>query len=63
MAVCPNHSGIAAEVENLKSSDTDQWEAIAEMRRKYDGVLVRLNVLLGTAIISLIVLFVQGIGK
>jgi hypothetical protein len=34
MAECPAHSGVCNEVENLKRTDKDQWDAINELRNR-----------------------------
>jgi hypothetical protein len=51
---CFDHSGCLADIENLKKSDRDQWDSMTLMREKVDGITVRLNVILGTLVVSLI---------
>ena len=62
-AICTNHSGIEARMENLENSDKDQWDAIQNLRNKYDGVLIRTNAILATGLISLGVLILQFLFK
>lgn len=59
MSYCPQHSGFDAKIENLERSVDDQWKAINQVKEKYDGVMVRLNVLLGTLVVGVIVLTIQ----
>lgn len=60
---CHEHSGCISDINNLKSENSDIWREINSMRDKTDGIMVKLNVLLGGLAISLIMLVFDLITK
>lgn len=61
--LCHEHSGCATDIKNLKSSDSKQWGEIATMRAKIDGIMTRLNVILGSLIVGVILILINVLAK
>lgn len=53
-STCHEHSGVLVDIENLKKSDNELWEAMNDMRKKYDGVMARLNTLIGMVAVAIL---------
>jgi len=58
---CQAHSGCVTDIKHLKSSDSKQWEEISAMRDKIDGIMTRLNVILGSIVVATIALILTKI--
>lgn len=56
---CHEHSGCLADISNLKESNKELWEAMSDMRRKYDGVMIRLNTLIGMVAVAILGAVIQ----
>lgn len=59
--LCHEHSGCTTDIENLKKSDSKQWGEMGTMRTKIDGIMTRLNVILGSLIVGVILVLVKGL--
>ena len=57
--ICQEHSGCVESIENLKSSDSKQWEALGTMRGRIDNVMTRLNVILGGVVVAVVLLLLN----
>ncbi len=59
--LCHEHSGCITSIDNLKKSDSKQWGEIATMRNKIDGIMTRLNVILGSLVVGVILVIVKDL--
>lgn len=57
--LCHEHSGCVTDIENLKDSNSKLWDEISTVRNKVDTIMVRLNVILGCIVVSVIMLAVN----
>lgn len=53
---CSEHSGFKEAISHLKESDSDQWSEINTMKLRIDGIMIRLNVILGVISTAVILL-------
>ena len=60
---CPEHSGFCEAIENLKISDSKQWEEIKEGRNRMDNIMTKLNAILGGIVVAIIMLLVNIVFK
>lgn len=51
---CPNHSGIEKAIEMLEKDSRDQWTEINELKKQYMSIMNRMNVLLGSLVVTCI---------
>lgn len=61
--VCHMHSGILSDIDNIKKSDSKQWEELAIMRGRIDNIMTRLNVILGGIVVAIVVLLLNIVIK
>ena len=61
--VCHEHTGCLARIKNVESDTTKQWLELEKMRDKVDGIMTRLNVVLGSMVIACIMLLLNVIFK
>ncbi len=61
--VCHEHSGCITSIDNLKKSDSKQWAEIGIMRTKIDGIMTRVNVILGLLIVGVILVLINVLVK
>ena len=54
--VCHAHSGIVSNIDNLKRENDEQWKSLKKTEDKVDGIMVRLNIILGGIVVSVIAL-------
>lgn len=48
--------GCYTEIQNLKQSSKDQWDKMDKLDEKYGSILTRVNVLLGSVALALLLL-------
>ena len=60
---CPKHSGFCEAIENLKKSDTKQWEEIKEGRNRMDNIMIKLNAILGGIVVAILMLLANIVFK
>jgi hypothetical protein len=58
--ICLNHTGICAEVENLKLNVTELWAAINSIKRQNYITMTSVVIAMGTFILNLLVPFHKG---
>ena len=56
---CIEHSGCIARIDNLETSDRDQWTGIGEMDKRMDAIGARINMILGGVAVSCILLTIN----
>jgi len=61
--LCTEHSGLCEAIENLKSSDTKQWQEIKEGRDRMDSIMTKLNAILGGIVVAIVMLLVNIVFK
>jgi len=61
--VCPEHSGMASSIKSLRHCTDKQRETIKDLEAKVDGIMSRLNIILGGIVVSIIMLFLNLIFK
>lgn len=61
--ICHEHSGCISDINTLKSENVKQWEAITAMGNKVDGIMTRLNVILGGIVVAVIMLLLNIVVK
>lgn len=61
--VCHAHSGIVTSIKNLEHSDSKQWRELESMREKIDGIMLRLNIILGGIVVAVISLLLDMMFK
>lgn len=61
--VCPEHSGIVADIKALRSCTSSQKKELGVVRTKVDGMTARLNIILGGIVVSIIMLLLDIIFK
>jgi len=57
--VCKQHSGCLSDIEHLKLESAQQWKEIGKVSAKVDAILTRLNVVLGSLVVSIILFAVN----
>lgn len=57
---CKLHSGICADMENLKESDRNQWNAINAMRTRSTATLTAVLVTMVGMLVNLLILLVKS---
>lgn len=57
--LCHEHSGCIRDIENLKNESKDQWKAIGDIRMRIDGIMTRLNALLGGIVVAIIIALIN----
>lgn len=57
--VCPEHSGVVADIRSLRFCTTSQRKELGVIRTKVDKMMSRLNVILGGIVVSIIMLLLD----
>jgi len=57
--VCKQHSGCISDIEHLKFDNAQQWKEIGKVSAKVDAILTRLNVVLGSLVVAIILFAVN----
>jgi hypothetical protein len=60
---CHEHSGCLTDIKNLKQEAIDQWGTMAELRTRVDGIMTRLNILLGAVLVAVITAIINLVTK
>lgn len=58
--LCQEHSGFKSDIETNKRNISELWEKYDKMSDKIDGIMTRLNVILGGIVVACI-MFVLNI--
>ena len=61
--VCPEHSGIVSDIKSLRTCTASQKKELGAIRTKVDGMMSRLNIILGGIIVSILMLLLDIIVK
>ena len=59
MNFCKDHSGFKADIENLKKVNGDQWAKMDRQDDRINSIFSRLNITLGSAVVSAILLAIN----
>ena len=57
--LCHEHSGCINDIANLKHDNAKQWQEIGRMNDKIDGIMTRLNVVLGSVVVACVMLLLN----
>ena len=57
--ICRDHSGCLTRLDHLELENSHQWRDIISMKEKYDSILTRINVTLGSIVVACILLIIN----
>jgi len=61
--LCHEHSGCITDIQNLKDDCKDMKEGMSIMKTKQESVMARLNVILGSVIVAVLMLLANIVFK
>jgi len=57
--LCHEHSGCTKDIDNLKSENKVQWDKLKELDIRMNGIMGKLNTILGGILVSVILILVD----
>ena len=57
--ICQEHSGCLSDIEHLKDDSKVQWDFMRALDYRIDGIMNRLNIILGGIVVACILLAIN----